>query len=188
MAATIPSAEATASTHPATKLVVGTNTTAADVRRHTSTSSHHSDYTLCNEPMYIADAPPSQPQSPDSVVAGMAALHMDNAAAAAGAQSPPRRKSSDDEERHPNAAASIANAIASSPRVEKRPSLMQRFLGTGSKQANPQCADRASVASSKRVTPPASVASSVSGAGGNHQRRGSEASTTFEQKYGTCSR
>ncbi|KAJ2333290.1 hypothetical protein GGI00_002399, partial [Coemansia sp. RSA 2681] len=188
MAATIPSAEATASTHPATKLVVGTNTTAADVRRHTSTSSHHSDYTLCNEPMYIADAPSSQPQSPDAVVAGMAALHMDNAAAAAGAQSPPRRKSSDDEERHPNAAASIANAIASSPRVEKRPSLMQRFLGTGSKQANPQCADRASVASSKRVTPPASVASSVSGAGGNHQRRGSEASTTFEQKYGTCSR
>ncbi|KAJ2042687.1 hypothetical protein GGI08_007637 [Coemansia sp. S2] len=132
--------------------------------------------------MYIDTPPeaPSQPQSPNSVVAGMAALHLD---AGAGAQSPARRSSG---EEHPTTAASIASAIAAAPRVEKRPSLMQRFLGTGNKTAaNAQCADRASVASSK----PASVASSVSGTGGtHHQRRGSEASTTFEQKYGTCSR
>ncbi|KAJ2059222.1 hypothetical protein GGI17_004531 [Coemansia sp. S146] len=137
--------------------------------------------------MYIDTPPetPSQPQSPDSVVAGMAALHMD---AGAGTQSPARRRSSGEE--HPTTAASIASAIAAAPRVEKRPSLMQRFLGTGNKTAaSSQCADRASVASSKRVSPPASVASSVSGTGGtHHQRRGSEASTTFEQKYGTCSR
>ncbi|KAJ2878207.1 hypothetical protein IWW38_006379, partial [Coemansia aciculifera] len=177
-------AASSSTTHPATKLVAGTTSTAADVRRHTSTSSNHSDHTLCNEPMYIS---PSQPQSPDSVVSGMAALQV---ASAAGSKS---CSSSDDEEehqhhQHPNAAASIANAIASSPRVEKRPSLMQRFLGTSHKHANPQCADRASVvtASSKRVTPPTSAASSVSGH--YHQRRGSEASTTFEQKYGTCSR
>ncbi|KAJ2683337.1 hypothetical protein IWW39_005559 [Coemansia spiralis] len=182
MTAAIPSTDATTH-HPTTKLTVGT--AAADVRRHTSTSSHHSDYTLCNEPIMYINTPleaPSQPQSPDSIVAGMAALHMD-----AGAQSPALKRPSGEE--HPSAAASIANAIAASPRVEKRPSLMQRFLGTGKAAASAQCsADRASVASSKRVTPPASVASSVSGAGGHHQRRGSEASTTFEQKYGTCSR
>ncbi|KAJ2363471.1 hypothetical protein H4S02_011110, partial [Coemansia sp. RSA 2611] len=169
MTAAIPSTDATTH-HPTTKLTVGT--AAADVRRHTSTSSHHSDYTLCNEPIMYINTPlesPSQPQSPDSIVAGMAALHMD-----AGAQSPALKRPSGEE--HPSAAASIANAIATSPRVEKRPSLMQRFLGTGKAAASAQCsADRASVASSKRVTPPASVASSVSGAGGHHQRRGSEA-------------
>ncbi|KAJ2812639.1 hypothetical protein GGI24_006644, partial [Coemansia furcata] len=181
MTAAIPSIEAT-SHQSTTKLAE--SSTAADVRRHTSTSSHHSDHTLCNDTMYI-DTPTDghpQPQSPESVVAGMAALHV---GAGVGTQSPARRSSG---EVHPNAAASIASAIAASPRVEKRPSLMQRFLGTGHKTAaSSQCnTDRASVASSKRVTPPASVASSASGA--HHQRRGSEASTTFEQKYGTCSR
>ncbi|KAJ1741936.1 hypothetical protein LPJ78_003315 [Coemansia sp. RSA 989] len=108
------------------------------VGRHVSTSSQHSDHTLCNEPM------------------------------ASAARAPQTAKQTEHDE-----SAALAQALAAgSPRIEKRPSLMQRFLGT------------AGGGSSKRVTPPPSVHSSASG----HGRRGSEISTTFEQKYGTCSR
>ncbi|ORX69932.1 Pkinase-domain-containing protein [Linderina pennispora] len=48
---------------------------------------------------------------------------------------------------------------------------MQRFLGSSK------------APSTKRSSPPASVTSSAT-----HHRRGSETSTTFEQKYGVCSR
>ncbi|KAJ2159299.1 hypothetical protein GGF46_003135 [Coemansia sp. RSA 552] len=119
-----------------------TSNPSADVRRHISTSSQHSDRTLCNEPTMAAQA----------------------------ARTPQVVKDDD-----------LAKAIAAAgpPRVEKRPSLMQRFLGTAG-STTPSSAAR-------RVSPPASVHSSVSDTA---QRRGagSEVSGTFEQKYGTCSR
>ncbi|KAJ1762060.1 hypothetical protein LPJ77_001675 [Coemansia sp. RSA 2523] len=103
-----------------------------NVRRHISTSSQHSDHTLCNEPMAA--------KAPQAVATEESAL---------------------------------AQVLAAgSPRVEKRPSLMQRFLGAA--------------APSKRVSPPASVHSSTSGTA--RRGAGSEAGATFEQKYGTCSR
>ncbi|KAJ2315826.1 hypothetical protein IWW51_005809, partial [Coemansia sp. RSA 2702] len=118
----------------------------ADVRRHISTSSQHSDHTLCNEPMAAPAA-----RTPQAVKLGM--------------QPQPARRASED-------SASLAQAIAAgSPRVEKRPSLMQRFLGAPG---------------AKRASPPPSVHSSASTA--PRRGAGSEASTTFEQKYGTCSR
>ncbi|KAJ2684037.1 hypothetical protein H4R19_006934, partial [Coemansia spiralis] len=118
-----------------------------DVRRHVSTSSQHSDHTLCNEPMA---APPAR-------------------AAKAAAPATP---GVDD--------ASIARCIAaaSPPRVEKRPSLMQRFLGAAASMPAP----------AKRVSPPQSVRSSTSGATSHRRGAGSDVSATFEQKYGTCSR
>ncbi|KAJ1832644.1 hypothetical protein LPJ63_003372 [Coemansia sp. RSA 2711] len=118
----------------------------ADVRRHISTSSQHSDHTLCNEPMAAPAA-----RTPQAVKLGM--------------QPQPARRASED-------SASLAQAIAAgSPRVEKRPSLMQRFLGAPG---------------AKRASPPPSVHSSASTA--PRRGAGSEVSTTFEQKYGTCSR
>ncbi|KAJ2001370.1 hypothetical protein H4R26_004165 [Coemansia thaxteri] len=142
-------------------------TAPSDVRRHTSTSSQHSDYTLCNEPMHMPPAPQG-PLPPSS----------NPAVAAAASASSSRRNSAEEPAASPIAHAIAASAAIASPRVEKRPSLMQRFLGSASSAA--------ATNGSKRVSPPPSITSSASG--NRHQRRGSEASTTFEQKYGTCSR
>ncbi|PIA18162.1 Pkinase-domain-containing protein [Coemansia reversa NRRL 1564] len=134
---------------------------ASDVRRHISTSSQHSDHTLCSEPTMAAQAA----KSPQAVKLGVNAQ----------LQQPLRRKSADEE-----SDTSLTQAIAAaSPRVDRRPSLMQRFLGAaaGSTGATP-----------KRVSPAPSVHSSASGTAPHRRTAGSEISGTFEQKYGTCSR
>ncbi|KAJ1960364.1 hypothetical protein GGI12_003844 [Dipsacomyces acuminosporus] len=141
-----------------------------------------------------------------AVAAGVANINLADRTPAS-----PKKPSADE------VSSSIAQAIATSanaaPRVEKRPSLMQRFLGAASgnkssgasahhhhhhSHAHPPptsassingAFDRSSVANSKRATPPASsAASSTTGFAGGHNRRPSESSTTFQQKYGTCSR
>ncbi|KAJ2557544.1 hypothetical protein EV175_001280 [Coemansia sp. RSA 1933] len=109
-------------------------------------------------------------------------------------QQQPRRRSADEE-----SGASIAQAIAttantSSPRIDKRPSLMRRFLGSASKAnsgssaaaGTSQPAAAAAPGSSRPTSPAHSTHSST--AGSQHHRGGSVVSSAFEQKYGTCSR
>ncbi|KAJ1642985.1 hypothetical protein LPJ64_005198 [Coemansia asiatica] len=71
-----------------------------------------------------------------------------------------------------SAAQAIAAGASAAPPIEKRPSLMKRFLGAGSKAAKQQQQSHAPTAS-----PTPSVKSF-----------GDSVVTTFEQKYGTCSR
>ncbi|KAJ1895448.1 hypothetical protein LPJ66_004591 [Kickxella alabastrina] len=110
-----------------------------------------------------------------TVVSGMASLNIARAPTAAAKSSPSSRRNSSDSDM--GTSASIAQAIAvaagTAPRIEKRPSLMQRFLGTASRPTS---------SSSKRVSPPASVKSTAS------NKRGVSENTMFEQRYGTCSR
>ncbi|KAJ2380290.1 hypothetical protein GGI23_007820, partial [Coemansia sp. RSA 2559] len=176
--------------------------TPVDICRHTSTSSYHSENTLCNEPAgkYV------QPNVDTKLIASMESAKISGSDApphAAAAVSPPpphpRRISADDE-----SGASIAQAIASSantssPRIDKRPSLMRRFLGSANK-ANSGTAsipqqqqqqqsgnqDVPTTNSSRPASPAHSTRSST--AGSQHHRGGSVVSSAFEQKYGTCSR
>ncbi|KAJ2726564.1 hypothetical protein GGI07_000506 [Coemansia sp. Benny D115] len=180
-----------------------------NVHRHKTTASSHSEHTLCEESMLGTDT--SKKHSPSStsssninsangangangaaaVTGGMAAMKLSNAPSSSTKTTPAgsRRNSGEttaaassaaQQQHHQQPAAAISQAIASAavtaPRIEKRPSLMQRFLGTGKSNAG------AAAPAPKRASPPPSVRSA------GHKRGGSEVSTVFEQKYGTCSR
>ncbi|KAJ2784598.1 hypothetical protein GGI15_002211 [Coemansia interrupta] len=157
----------------------------SNVRRHTSTSSSNSASTLFEESMLnntqhqqhpsAESAPSSQKQLTNGVsaaVAGMVSMKLEDG------EIPPipcanrsRRSSTESVTSTSSVAQAIAaTANASSPRIEKRPSLMQRFLGTGHKAAHKQ---------SQSPPAPSSVKSAASS---------TPMCTTFEQKYGTCSR
>ncbi|KAJ2089924.1 hypothetical protein EV179_002328 [Coemansia sp. RSA 487] len=176
--------------------------TPVDISRHTSTSSNHSEKTLFNESAgkYL------QPTVDTKLAASMASAKISKTDASphASVSSPPqqqqqqqpqpqpqRRRSADDE-----SSASIAQAIAStantsSPRIDKRPSLMRRFLGSSNKAASgssqPQQSSQGGPTPNNRPASPANSTHS-STAGSQHHRNGSVASSAFEQKYGTCSR
>ncbi|KAJ1796176.1 hypothetical protein LPJ59_003909 [Coemansia sp. RSA 2399] len=175
--------------------------TPVDICRHTSTSSHHSENTLCNEPTgtYL------QTSVDTKLTASMASAKISDSdapphTAAVSPPQQPRRMSVDDE-----SSASIAQAISSaantsSPRIDKRPSLMRRFLGSANKvsggtastsqQQQQQQHDGNQGVPTTNSSRPASPAHSTrsSTAGSQHHRGGSVASSAFEQKYGTCSR
>ncbi|KAJ2517072.1 hypothetical protein H4217_004181 [Coemansia sp. RSA 1939] len=193
---------------------LGSKDIPVDVYRHTSTSSHRSDNTLCNE---LTDKY-ALPAIDKKLAASMAAANISSdggasphtaataTAAAAAAAASSRRRGSVDEESSASAAQAIASsANASSPRIDKRPSLMRRFLGSSSKSNNAATSGSSQLhlsqnnhhqsqgaaanhggtsASNSRAPSP----THSSTAGSQHHRGGSVVSSVFEQKYGTCSR
>ncbi|KAJ1816236.1 hypothetical protein LPJ75_002097 [Coemansia sp. RSA 2598] len=175
-----------------------------DVRRHISTSSAYSASTLTEDTSMLTGAgaaiptsnassaahkaqPKPQPgcasasASVTAAAASMASLKLGepgakNSSPNAGESAQHSRRNSSESvcSASSSAAQAIAAGASAAPRVEKRPSLMKRFLGTGSKAVKPHAhahahARAASPAPSVNSHPESLIA-------------------TFEQKYGTCSR
>ncbi|KAJ2707755.1 hypothetical protein FB645_000528 [Coemansia sp. IMI 203386] len=159
-----------------------------DVRRHISTSSAHSASTLIEDPPMLSASSVSAPNASSALksqskpqataarasagvsaaAASMASLKLSDNEADAFCASSSRRNSAESVASASSAAQAIAAGAGAAPRIEKRPSLMKRFLGSSTKAIKPHA---------QAVSPPPSTKS----VGGSEL-------TSFEQKYGTCSR